>query len=102
MKLSYILYTTKHGAHYIGLTPISALQWGEWFTILDNHFDNFYSGHTIRLSPKKNEIQKLLSYEDKFPVASSIAQIFEDKFQIKFINKVKLSSVPEKFWSPNG
>jgi len=101
-KLSYVLYTTKHGAHYISLTPLHVTQWARWFNALDNHFDNFYSGHTIRLSPKKNEIQKLLSYEDKFPVASSIAQIFEDKFQIKFKNKVKLSSVPEKYWSPNG
>ena len=101
-KLSYILYTTKHGAHYIGLTPISALQWGKWFTVLDNHFDNFYSGHTIRLSPKKGEVQELLSYETRFPVASSVATIFEDKFKIKFQNKVKLSRLPEKYWSPNG
>ena len=101
-KLSYVLYTTKHGAHYIGLTPLSPKQRGKWFTVLDNHFDNFYSGHTIRLSPKKNEIQELLSYETKFPAASGVAKIFEDKFKIKFPNKVKLSRLPEKYWSPNG
>ena len=101
-KLSYVLYTTKHGAHYIALTPLSAIEWGKWFTVLDNHFDNFYSGHTIRISPKKGESQELLSWENKFPVASGVAKIYEDKFKIKFKNKVKLSRLPEKYWSPNG
>ena len=101
-KLSYVLYTTKHGAHYISLTPLNVTQWAVWFNTLDNHFDNFYSGHTIRLSPKSNESQELISYEDQFPVASGVAKIFEYKFKIKFKNKVKLRPLPEKYWSPNG
>ena len=101
-KLSYVLYTTKHGAHYISLTPLNVTKWAICFNALDNHFDNFYSGHTIRLSPKSDESQELISYETKFPVASGVAKIFEYKFKIKFKNKVKLRPLPEKYWSPNG
>src|SRR5574342_625639 len=39
-KISYILYKTKHGVHFIGLTPVNAEVWAKLFTALKNKFNS--------------------------------------------------------------
>ena len=58
--ISYLLYRTKHGTHYIGLTPLTAIDWALIFTELKNMFKGYYSGKVIRLSRKPDEEQILL------------------------------------------
>ena len=53
MQTSYIIYYTLNGLHAIGLTPLSAIQWGAYFENLHNYFQEFYGGQVIRLSAKE-------------------------------------------------
>lgn len=59
-KIAYILYTTKHGYHLIGLTPIDAILWSYCFTSLKKQFRQRYAGNTIRLDRKDGEIKNLV------------------------------------------
>ena len=101
-KLSYVCYTTKKGYHLAFLTPLTARNWGSYMDTLHGIFHNFYSGHTLRLDYKKNEKQELISYEDKFTVASQPARFYEQRFKLKFPRKIKTKAVYEKYWSPDG
>ena len=100
--LSHVCYSTKKGYHLIFLTPISAKDWGNLFSKLDSYFDNYYSGHTSRLSKKMNEEQELISYENRWQVAYPLARIYENRFNINFPNRLKVNSVYEKYQSPHG
>lgn len=101
-KLSYILYKTKHGSHYVGLTPISAMQWGLHFDAMSQIYPNYYSGQTIRLSRKEDEQQILISLNRDYQVISNLYNIFAsrfgfDKMKVEFPMKYRL--VMEKYWS---
>jgi hypothetical protein len=98
---SYILYSTKHGLNLIGLTPLSVTQWASEFYTMQVYFPNYYAGHTIRLSRKKQEIQTLIAYNSKDKAVTPLCTIFEKRFNIKFPNTIKMKSVFEWYGSRN-
>ena len=100
-KLSYILYRTKHGFHIIYLSPITAEKWGKYFEIHKKKFKGYYSGHTIRMSRKKKEIQTLISYSNNFPAVYPLCTIYEKRFNIKFDKRIKMAAVYENYPSRN-
>lgn len=59
-KLSYIVYKTKHGYHFVCFTPLIPSRWGMLFEKLTSIFGGYYAGKTIRLSRKKDEVQQLI------------------------------------------
>lgn len=59
-SLSYILYKTKNGHHFVCFTPLIPHRWGLLFEKLTMMFEGYYAGKTIRLSRKKDEIQTLI------------------------------------------
>lgn len=59
-NLSYILYKTKNGHHFVSFTPLIPHRWGLLFEELTIMFGGYYAGKTIRLSRKKDEIQELI------------------------------------------
>ena len=58
--IPYLLYSTKHGTHYIGLRPLISTDWSIMFEALKTTFHSYYSGQTIRISRKQNEEQNLI------------------------------------------
>jgi len=58
--ISYMLFTTKHGYHVVGLTPVNALTWAHCFTKLKQTFMEKYAGNTIRLDHKEGETKNLV------------------------------------------
>jgi len=61
--MSYLVYSTKHGFHVIGLTPVDAYRWGFVFTQLKELFREKYAGNTIRLDRKEGEVKNLVHHE---------------------------------------
>ena len=59
-KISFFLFTTLHGSHYIGLTPLDILEHARVFHDFKSRFKSYYSGGTIRLSRINNEQQTLI------------------------------------------
>lgn len=59
-KISYILYRTKSGHHFVGLTPVKNIERAVLFDMFKDKFHSYYGGIVIRLSRKKDEIQELL------------------------------------------
>lgn len=59
-NLSYLLFSTKHGAHFICLTPLIKTRWALLFDEFQDLFGSYYAGKTIRVSRKKDENQYLL------------------------------------------
>ena len=80
-KLSYLLFTTKHGAHFICLTPLIKTRWAMLFDTLQLHFGSYYAGKTIRLSRKKDEIQSLLSHNTEYgEVIPNLYNLYASRF----------------------
>lgn len=80
-NLSYILYSTKHGYHFISLTPMNQMSWGSMFTQLKLLFNCYYSGKTIRLSRKKDETQTLIKINTtNGEVIPNLYNIFASRF----------------------
>ena len=100
-KLSYIIYRIKHGFHVIYLTPMSPAKWGEYFEAHKKKFKGYYSGHTIRMSRKKKEIQTLISYSNNSPAVYPLCTIYEKRFNIKFDKTIKMAAVYENYPSRN-
>ena len=92
-----IIYSTKNGFHFVGLTPVDCFEWSVYFDKLKEKFHEYYSGQTIRLTLKKDEHQKLIMYNDKMPVAYPLARIYEKRFNIKFPYKFTYNAVFEKY-----
>lgn len=80
--MSYVCYETKHGYHWVGLTPLTADVWGEKFAKLINMTKHKYAGQTIRLSRKDNENQRLLHYDFTHPTISNLFRIYQNRFRI--------------------
>ena len=74
MQTSYIIYTTKNGIHGLGLTPLSAIQWGSYFENLHNYFGEFYGGQVLRWSPKKDEKRELFACSIRYPYIRLLAE----------------------------
>jgi len=100
-KLSYVLYKTKHGFHLIYLTPMSPAKWGQYFELHKKKFQGYYSGHTIRMSRKKKEVQYLISHSDAYPAVYPLCKIYEKRFNIKFNKRIKMVAVFENYQSLN-
>lgn len=79
--MSYILYKTLHGFHYVGLTPLDCITWAEMFWQFKQLFKSYYSGNVIRLSRKKDEIQEpimcVLTYGEVIP---NLYNLYCDRF----------------------
>jgi hypothetical protein len=58
-RISYMIYSTKHGYHLIGLTPVDCYLWGHVFSLLKDWIKEKYAGNTIRLDKKEGEIKLL-------------------------------------------
>ena len=81
--MSYICYSTKHGAHWVGLTPLEPNRWGERFQQLrDNSYNHKYAGQTIRLSRKRDEKQRLLHYNFQYKTIMNLYQVYQKRFNI--------------------
>ena len=74
MQTSYIIYYTKNGLHLVGLTPLSAIQWGSYFENLDNYFHEFYGGGVIRWTPKQDEKRELFTYSFRYPYIQKLGE----------------------------
>lgn len=82
-QISYILYSTKHGYHVVGLTPLNAKEWGDYFILLSNDFQKKdYAGQTLRLSRKKDEHQRLIEYNVDYPLVHGLFTIYQKRFNI--------------------
>ena|SRR5688572_19426177 len=104
VETSYICYKTKHGFHFIGLTPMNAQKWGYHFETLQNIVPEYYSGQTIRLSLKEGEKQELIHYSFVYPAIWRLYMIFRKRFadlpedpHTDFV--FDYSCVFEKYWS---
>ena len=100
-KLSYLIYKTKHGFHVVYLTPLTPEKWGKYFQLHQDKFNGYYSGHTIRMSRKKKEVQYLISYSNKYPVVYPLCTVYEKRFNIKFDKTIKMAAVYENYPSRN-
>ncbi len=82
-KLSYLFFTTKHGAHFICLTPLIKTRWAMLFDELQDMFNSYYAGKTIRLSRKKDEIQTLIGKNlDYGEVIPNLYNIYCSRFNL--------------------
>jgi len=82
--ISYLIYKTKHGYHFVGLSPLTAYQWANAFSILRAIFDSYYAGHTIRLSRKENELQVLVKKELGFgKVIPNLYNLYCQRFNLE-------------------
>lgn len=63
VKISYMIYSTKHGYHIVGLTPVDAYTWGYTFSLLKKLLKEKYAGKVIRLDRKEGEIRMLKHLE---------------------------------------
>lgn len=79
---SYVIYETKAGYHAVGLTPFDAGCWGNYFQALSNRFNEFYAGHTIRLSLKDQEIQRYFAHSFVYPYVEKLARKYCERFGI--------------------
>jgi len=81
--MSYVCYSTKHGAHWVGLTPLESQIWGDRFQQLrDASYNHKYAGQTIRLSRKQGEKQLLLHYDLKHKTIMNLYQVYQKRFNI--------------------
>jgi len=81
--MSYVCYSTKHGAHWVGLTPLEPQIWGYKFQQLRDDSNNYkYAGQTIRLSRKRDEKQMLLHYNLVFKTIMNLYQVYQKRFNI--------------------
>lgn len=101
--ISYIIYTTKNGFHVMGLTPINAQQWGNWFQSLSNFFKEYYGGQTLRWSAKSHEQQNLLYASFNYPYVGKLVECIAKRFNIKdipqFGRTYDHAYTIEKYWS---
>lgn len=99
-EVSYILYKTQQGNHLVGLTPLTSEQWGKLFDDLKELFGGYYSGTTIRLSRKPEEIQQLITINtSNGKVIHNLYNIFAKRFNLPkhAIDKIDYALVFEKY-----
>lgn len=78
---SYITYTTKHGRHIVGLSPLHIRKWASMFQVLEDYYHSYYSGDVIRLTRKENETQQLIHLEIHYgEVIPNLFNLFANRF----------------------
>lgn len=84
ISCSYLLYKTKHGCHFVGLSPFTAVGWAYLFDKMKIEFNSYYSGNVIRLSRKKDEIQELIVCNTTYgEVIPNLYNLYCDRFNLK-------------------
>jgi hypothetical protein len=102
---SYIAYKTKHGYHFVGLSPMDAQQWGYYFAILQRVIPEYFSGQTLRLSLKEEEKQELIHISMYYPYLERLASIYFKRFNLPkelipvYGEPPHYTAVYEKYWS---
>jgi hypothetical protein len=105
LQTSFIAYKSMNGYHFVGLSPLTALQWGNWFTKLQNTVPEYFSGQTLRISLKETEKQELMSYSFRSPYLERLASIYIKRFNMNqsdipiYGEAPKYSCVFEKYWT---
>ena|SRR2546428_1292252 len=79
---SYLIYSTKHGHHLVGLTPLSTITWALLFDSLDKEFGSFYAGGVIRLMLKRDEIQRLVKSWFEHPIIPRLYKLYSKRFSL--------------------
>lgn len=80
--ISYLLFRTKHGFHFIGLTPLQCIRWANAFQEMKNCFEGYYSGHVIRVSRKKDEVQRLVKFNMYGEVIPNLLNVYASRFNL--------------------
>jgi len=92
-RLSYLLFTTKHGAHFICLTPLIKTRWALLFDELQELFGSYYAGKTIRISRKKGETQTLLKMNTAYgEVIPNLFNLYATRFNYAKMEWIKETS----------
>lgn len=104
METSFIAYKTKNGFHFVGLTPINAQLWGNYFQMLQNAHKEYYSGQTLRMSLKENEKQELIHASFRYPTILNLWMLYTKRFPELGNYSVRdltanYNCVFEKYWS---
>jgi len=105
LKTSYIAYKSLNGYHFVGLTPLTAQQWGNYFTYLQNRVPEYFSGQTLRVSLKENEKQELIKFNFNYPFIQKLTFMYCRRFNIDkseipiYGEPPNYSSVFEKYWT---
>lgn len=105
MQTSFISYKSLNGYHFVGLTPINALTWGNYFQKLQNRIAEYFSGQTLRVSLKEGEKQELVNYSFRYPYLQRLARMYIRRFNIEesniphFGESPDYSCVFEKYWT---
>ena len=83
-RLTWLLYSTKHGAHLVSITPLRADTWGMLYEHLLTVQPALYSGQTIRLSRKADEQQQLIDYHDAGNGIERLWNLYAHRFGISY------------------
>lgn len=107
-RVSYIIYSTKHGIHIIGLSPLNAMKWASMHDGLLGLVPEYFSGQTIRVSLKEGEKQELIFYNLQYPLMRNLLQVYLRRFPKLLDNNdghncstamTEYHLVFEKYWS---
>jgi len=105
-EYSYMIYKTKHGNHFICLSPLDCKAWAGMFFFFKQLFNSYYSGNVIRLSQKKDEQQELIVMNTTYgEVIPNLYNLWAKRFNYEKMPWVKETSkyllVFEKYRSEN-
>lgn len=105
METSYIVYSTLNGFHFVGLTPMNAIMWGNYFQKLQNVVPEYFSGQTLRVSLKEGENQRLVELSLNHPFLQRLTFMYCRRFNIPsseipiYGEPPNYVSVFEKYWT---
>lgn len=101
--ISHIVYKSLNGYHFVGLTPLTASRWGQYFERLQHVVPEYYSGHTLRGSLKPGEKQELIGYSFRFPLMYNLAHLYAKRFNIgdipEYPDMPKWYRIFETYWT---
>lgn len=83
----YLIYSTKHGYHFICLNSMNLMTYAKLFTLLKYTFKGYYSGIAIRLSFKKREVQQLIATHivNKYSIVHDLYYIYAHRFNLPYL-----------------
>jgi hypothetical protein len=105
LDISYIAYKSLNGYHFVGLSPLTAQQWGNYFTYLQNRVPEYFSGQTLRLSLKEGEKQELIKFNFNYPFIQKLTFMYCRRFNIDkseipiYGEPPNYTSVFERYWT---
>jgi hypothetical protein len=97
-QVSYIIYSTKHGIHVIGLTPLNAMKWASMHNGLLGLVPEYFSGQTIRVSLKECEKQELIYWNLNYPFMTNLYLIYAKRFGLKELVNNITTAIPQTEW----